>query len=65
MAIIRYVERIFVTNKRTANEYLSRLVTFEIFIKENWKENNVTYTTILLEHFVKGQLFFLYFFSLF
>lgn len=36
MAIIRYVERISVTNKRTANEYLSRLITFETFIRENY-----------------------------
>ena len=36
MAIIRYVERISVTNKRTANEYLSRLITFETFIKEKY-----------------------------
>jgi len=36
MAIIRYVERISVTNKRTANEYLSRLITFETFINEKY-----------------------------
>jgi hypothetical protein len=36
MAIVRNVERISVTNKRTANEYLSRLITFETFIKENY-----------------------------
>jgi hypothetical protein len=36
MAIIRYVERTSITNKRTANEYLSRLITFETFIKEKY-----------------------------
>ena len=36
MAIIRYVERISVTNKRTVNEYLSRLITFETFINEKY-----------------------------
>ena len=36
MAIIRYIERTSESNKRTANEYLSRLITFETFIKENY-----------------------------
>jgi integrase len=36
IAIIRYIERISVNNKRTANEYLSRLITFETFIKEKY-----------------------------
>jgi hypothetical protein len=36
IAIIRYVERTSITNKRTAHEYLSRLITFETFIKENY-----------------------------
>jgi integrase len=36
MAIIRYIERVSVTNKRTAHEYLSRLITFETFITEKY-----------------------------
>lgn len=35
-AILKYIRSISVTNKRTANEYLWRLLTFDTFIKENY-----------------------------
>jgi integrase len=35
-AILKYIRSISVTNKRTANEYLGRLLVFEAFIKENY-----------------------------
>jgi integrase len=35
-AILKYVRSISVTNKRTATEYLGRLLLFEEFVKENY-----------------------------
>jgi integrase len=35
-AILKYIRSISVTNKRTANEYLGRLLIFETFIKESY-----------------------------
>lgn len=35
-AILKYIKSVSVGNKRTANEYLGRLLTFETFIKENY-----------------------------
>jgi integrase len=35
-ALLKYIRSVSVRNKRTANEYLGRLVTFETFIKENY-----------------------------
>jgi integrase len=35
-AILKYIKSVSVRNKRTANEYLGRLLTFETFIKENY-----------------------------
>jgi integrase len=36
LAILKYIKSVSVGNKRTANEYLGRLLTFETFIKENY-----------------------------
>jgi integrase len=35
-AILKYIRSVSVRNKRTANEYLGRLLIFETFIKENY-----------------------------
>ena len=35
-AILKYIKSVSVGNKRTANEYLGRLLTFETFIKGNY-----------------------------